>query len=337
VIARAVILGALACAPAAGAEPRRFVLKLATVAPDGTNYAREMKTFAREISDDTAGEVQIKWYWGGIAGDDPQMIERMKRGQLDGVGSGIVCQLLSPSFRAMHVPGLYRSREELHHVLGQLGPELSDEFRRAGYEYLGFGILGRVEIFSRRPLRSLADLRRERLWVWDMDVMLRRPLEAMGLTLVALPITEAGRAYAEGRHDGFLTVPSATLAYQWYTQAHYLTELRVNFLTGCVLVADRAFDRLPAPHQQAIRDAAARLSGRLETVNSDQDRKLLGGLFTRQGVQPVAVGDEFRREFAEAARAAVERLGGELLPPALYARVTALVAEYRAQHPEARE
>ena len=78
--------------------------------------------------------------------------------------------------------------------------------------------------------------------------------------------------------------------------------------------------------------ASAKFCERLEQVNLEQDRQLLGGLFSRQGVTPVAVSDEFRAEFASAARAATEQLGDKLLPPSLLARVEALVADYRKQH-----
>src|SRR5581483_5133972 len=97
---------ALACSLAAALTAARapadghFVVRMATVAPDGTAYARELRAFSREVADATQGEVSMKWYWGGIAGYDRQVAERVKRGQLDGVASGMICQLVAPSFRA---------------------------------------------------------------------------------------------------------------------------------------------------------------------------------------------------------------------------------------------
>ncbi|HZS40340.1 MAG TPA: TRAP transporter substrate-binding protein DctP [Polyangia bacterium] len=329
---------ALACSLAAALTAARapadghFVVRMATVAPDGTAYARELRAFSREVADATQGEVSMKWYWGGIAGDDRQVAERVKRGQLDGVASGMICQLVAPSFRALHMPGLFRTRDEVRYATGQLWSELAHEFHGAGYELLGFALLGPVEVFSRHPVRTLDDLKREKMWVWDTDVMLRDPLRAMGLDLVALPIEDAGRAYSDGKTDGFLTIPSGTLAFQWYAQAHYVTELRINYLTGCIAMTSRAFDRLPTAHQQSIRGAAAKFAARLEQVNEEQDRQLLGGLFTRQGITPVPVSEAFRAEFAQAARAALEKGGEQLVPSALRKRVEALIAEYRAAH-----
>src|SRR4051812_2756063 len=75
----------------------RTLLRLATVAPDGTAWARELKAFSRDLEAQTRGELSAKWYFGGIAGDDVQVGERIQRGQLDGVASGgMLCQQLSP-------------------------------------------------------------------------------------------------------------------------------------------------------------------------------------------------------------------------------------------------
>jgi TRAP-type transport system periplasmic protein len=327
-----VLLTATATATAtAHAEPK-FVLRMATVAPDGTGFARELRSLSREVAEATGGAVQLKWYWGGIAGDDAQIVERVARGQLDGVASGVVCQVLAPTFRAVHVPGLYRSRDEIHYVLGQLWDDVVREFRASGYQLLAFGVLGAVDVFSRHPVRTLDELKHERLWAWDADVMLRAPLAELGLALHVAPLDAAGRAYTDGRSDGFLTIPSATLMYQWYTQAHYLSELRVNFLTGCVAIATRAFDRLPSDYQQVLRGATAKMSDRLERHTQEQDAQLVGGVFSKQGVEPVPVSDAFRDEFAAAALAAVERMGARLIAPALLARAEKLVAHYRATH-----
>ena len=69
-------------------------------------------------------------------------------------------------------------------------------------------------------------------------------------------------------------------------------------------------------------------------MGEEQDRKLMGGLFGRQGLMPVQPADTFRVEFLEAARAASESLGTKLIAPVLMKRVTALVAAYRASHPK---
>jgi TRAP-type C4-dicarboxylate transport system substrate-binding protein len=125
--------------------------------------------------------------------------------------------------------------------------------------------------------------------------------------------------------------PAAALAFQWSTQAHYFSGLRLGVLAGCLLIANRAFDALPVESQQAIRTAAAKLRNRLEEVAGEQDSELLGTLFARQGLQLVPASSSFRSDYVQASAAARDRL--ELVPRALVERVVHLLGEYRAQHP----
>ena len=84
--------------PASG-EPE-VVLRLASVAPDGSILARELRTFASEVESETEGKVRIKWFMNAVAGDEIEQGERIKRGQLDGTaGGGMFCNRIMPTMR----------------------------------------------------------------------------------------------------------------------------------------------------------------------------------------------------------------------------------------------
>jgi TRAP-type C4-dicarboxylate transport system substrate-binding protein len=327
----------LACtfaATAARAEPAH-VIRLATPAPDGTAWARELKAFARDVEGATHGAVRIKWYLGGIAGDDVAAGERIQRKQLDGVGSGgVLCQRFSASMRALRLLGLFESRDEYAFALGRLKPILDDEFRQAGFVNLAEGTVGPNVLFTRSPVRRLAELRQGHYWLWDLDELLPTQLGALDVHLLVLPLETAGRAYDERRVDGFIAPPGAALAFQWSTQASYLADLRVAWLTGCLLIANRVFDGLPPEAQRAVVEAGARFHARWEQEGGAQDEALLGGLFARQGLKAVPVSAAFRAEFFAAARAVRERYGPLLVPRPVIDRVVGILTEYRAAHPE---
>src|SRR5262249_10161997 len=159
-------------------------------------------------------------------------------------------------------------------------------------------------IFSRTPIASLAELRQSRLWIWDLDDVLPRYLDALGVRTIPVALEGAARAYDEGRVDGFIAVPVAALAFQWTTQARYLTPLHVGLLTGCLIVTNRAFDALPLESQKALRVASARTMARLEEISRQQEDALLGGgLLTRHGLRYLELSDRFRTEFLQAAQA----------------------------------
>jgi TRAP-type C4-dicarboxylate transport system substrate-binding protein len=312
---------------------QKTVLRMASPAPEGTAWAREARAFARDVENLTHGAVTIKYYLGGITGDEFQTAEHIRRGQLDGIASsGMLCQQLAPSMRVLRVLGLFQTRDESAYVSGRLKSTFDEEFRKAGFINIGELGVGPDVIFSRAPIRSLAELRQTRLWIWDLDEMYKPQLRAIGMSVVAMPLTQAARGFDDHRLDGFIAVPTAALAFQWSAQVKYVTDLRVGFLRGCFLVSAKAWDQLPSTAQDALKEAHAHLLARLEDLGRAQDDALLGGLFEKQGVKRSEPSASFRADYLDAVQHMREQLGGQLVPGDLLSRVLGMLADYRAEH-----
>ncbi|MCU1283116.1 MAG: TRAP-type C4-dicarboxylate transport system, substrate-binding protein [bacterium] len=324
-------LAVLLSATLAAADP--VTLRIASVAPDGTAWAREVKAFGREIALATHDGVQVKWYLSGIAGDELQSHERVKRDQLDGILSGgMLCQRLAPSMRAAGMVSEFRDRNEAHYVLGRLKPIIDLEFAKESYVNVATAGMGFSVFFSRSPVRTMADLRKLRPWLWSLDEVLRRQLAAMGINAVPLPVEGSARAYDEGKVDGFVGLPSAALAFQCSSQARYVIDLRVGYLTGCMLIARRAWDMLSHDDQQIVESAAAKLQVRVQETTRQMDESLLSGLFGKQGLQALPVPAALQAEFSAAAHDARTTVDG-MVPPVSVERVAEWLAEYRSSHP----
>ncbi|MCU1283115.1 MAG: TRAP-type C4-dicarboxylate transport system, substrate-binding protein [bacterium] len=259
------------------------------------------------------------------------MIARIRRGLLDGVASGgMTCQRLAPTMKVIRIVGLFQSREEALYVLGRLKPRLDKEFARSGFTNLGEAGFGSDLVFSRTPIRSFEELRRARLWVWDVDDVYKAELPALGMRPTPLPIEAALTAFEADQIDGFISVATAALAYQWSTRAHYFTDLRVGYLMGCLVVAQNAFDELPIESQAAVHAAAARMMRHMEDMGERQDGALLTSLFEKQGMHRIEVSRTLRTEFLDAARQARLRLGTTLTTQALLDEINGWLADYRS-------
>jgi len=328
-IAVALTVAAVAMSPAARAD--EVTLRIGTMAPAGTAWARELNAFAREIGVATKGQVHIKFYFGGISGDEPAMGERIRRGQLDGAASGgPLCEALSPSMRVMRVVGLLTTQREASWVASQLWPTFESEMHKNGVVGLGTATLGPHIVFSRRPVRSIDDLKKTRFWVWDRDDVLRAELSSLGVDGLALPVADAARAYDEHRIDGFISPASVALAFQWSAMTRFVTDLRIDYITACVVVAERAFDPLPPETRNLIRSAGGKLAVRFADLGAREDAMLIDGLFQKQGVTTVPVDPRFAGEFFELARATRDKLDARLVPKALLSHVLAILADFRA-------
>jgi TRAP-type C4-dicarboxylate transport system substrate-binding protein len=323
------------CVPmSVGAADETYTLRFGTVAPDGSTLGRDLKIFAEDVAARSNGKVRIKWMYNGIAGDEIEQGDRIARGQLDGSAGGqMLCNRIMPSMMVTRVPGMFQSRDEAADALNRLQPTLEKEAHQRGYVLLSAPGLGPDVILTRTPVRNLAELRRLKLWRWDLDEVGIATSRAMGLQIVPTPLGAAARAYDSGQVDGFLAIPIAALSFQWSARAHYVTDLRGSYIWGCFIISEASFNRLPFAERQLLKDGAARARDRFEDSGKRSDEALLTGLFAKQGAQTVPVSESFRADYMAAARDARERVATKFVPRELMDKVLQMLADYRIERP----
>jgi TRAP-type C4-dicarboxylate transport system substrate-binding protein len=317
-----------ALATSAAADP--LTLRFGAMAPDGSSLAREMRAFGRQVEAITDGRVRVRWHFGAIAGDETRMLERLKRDQLDGAAGAALCIDVAPSLRLLRVVGLVQNRAELAELLSRLAPVAAAEARRNGLELISLAPFGIDVLFSREPIRDLDALKRQRIWIWDLDPLTRVQLGKMGLQPVPLPLDAAASAYEDKRIDAFLAIPTVALTWQWSAQARHVTVLSGGGLAACLAMTQHALDQLAIEDRRAIEEAGQQMSLSFGEESFALSEKLLSGLFARQGLTVAPPSPMLRAALAEIAVDARERLPGELVRPELLERVQGWLADFRA-------
>ncbi|MCU1277920.1 MAG: TRAP-type C4-dicarboxylate transport system, substrate-binding protein [bacterium] len=288
-------------------------LRMGTLVPDGTAWARELKAFAREVEDDA--QLKVKFYWGGIAGDEREMLGRVKRGQLDGVAGAAVCTELAPSLQVTRLQGLFPNRDAHERLVRQI-PNVDDEFKRAGFVNLGTAGMGPSIIFTRAPVTTWAELKKMRLWRWDLDPVAWQQARMMGLDVVPLSVNGGAAAFDDGKVDGFVALAASALAFQWQSRAPNILPLEMDYLNACFLVSIASWDELSLDTQRNVRAAAAKLTRRMELVGRDVDRVVIGGTLTGHGVHARPVPAATRDAFFAAAHETRARAAAQAHVPA---------------------
>jgi TRAP-type transport system periplasmic protein len=319
-------------AAVAGEDTPAITLRMAAIAPEGTGWAREVKALSREFEAATNGAVRMKWYLGGIAGDETMAVSRIRRGQLDGAAGALFCGSLSSTLAVTRVAGLVQSRDEALHLLNYLRPRIDEDFKRAGFVSLVIGNFGNDIIFLRERADSFAELKKRPLWIWNADAVLRRQMDLMGMHMVPAAIDELSPLYDAGKIDGMFVIPTAALAFQWTTRAKFFIDLRSSMLAGCMTLSQKSFDQLTFEQQQALRTATAKFALRFEELGKREDALLLGGTLERQGVHKLPASEGLRSAFIEAASAARGHLEDAVIPSSLVKESLDLLSTYRAAH-----
>jgi TRAP-type C4-dicarboxylate transport system substrate-binding protein len=118
--AAAVAAGAVARLPArpARAADAPMTLKLATVAPEGTPWAEQLKAYRQQVEAATKGRVRVKAFLGGALGDENQTVGECRRGAIPLWGGSLGALASSvPELSVLELPYLFRTAGEADKVL----------------------------------------------------------------------------------------------------------------------------------------------------------------------------------------------------------------------------
>ena len=134
-------------------------LKIATVAPAGTTWMKEMKKGANNIKKATDGRVKLKFYPGGVMGNDKSVHRKIKVGQLHGGAftSGGLAHI-DPAIQSLSLPMLFDSEDEVEYVREKMDSSLKQSMEKNGFVLLGISGAGFAQILSKAPLTDLGEL-----------------------------------------------------------------------------------------------------------------------------------------------------------------------------------
>jgi len=316
--------------PAAHAE-EAYVLKFATLAPQGSTWMNIITDWANQVEKESQGRLKFKLYGGGVSGDEPDVLRKIRFGQLQGgamTGHGIG-YIYSPT-RVLEIPFLFRSYHEVDHVRAQLMPEIREGFHQNDFELLGWMEVGFIQLFSRTPIYSIDDMKKRRIWLWQGDPLGTAFFAASGLSPVPLPITEVFSSLSTGLIDTTIAPPLGAIALQWFTKTPYMTSMPVMDGIGGLIVSRKFFDGLPKDLQQLLRRTGEEAGARL-LVETRRDNEKSLAVLKQNGVTFTSEWKDKDSDLYDLRDRAAAMLAKDgYIPAALYEKARKSLNDYRA-------
>jgi TRAP-type C4-dicarboxylate transport system substrate-binding protein len=287
------------------AHPTQLVLKFALIVPRTPELALEEKRYNQRLAELTNNEVQVRVYWGGTAGDEQDVVRKMRAGQMDAAPLGL--DVLSQFVReclVLQTPGLFRNYQQVDTVRKELTPGFADESYKNGYKALVWGDVGRLRLFSKKKINKVTDLRTVRPWLYPASQMLREFYKQIGATGVPLSIAEVYGGMQTGMIDTFWGTAALATALQWHRTASFVSQDGLGFINGAVVVRREAWDALPEAGRKGMDDIVKERTAEAQQKIRDMDDKIFARLLTRgyTGLKPDkpgewwAAGKELRRK-----------------------------------------
>lgn len=247
-------------------------LKIATIAPAGTTWMNEMLAGAKEIKQRTDGRVKLKFYPGGVMGNDQSVHRKIRIGQLHGGAftPGGLAQVHS-TIQSLGLPLLFNSFAEVDYVRAQMDPLIMESMEAQGFVVLGISEGGFARILSKQPMRDLETIRQSKVWIPEGDRLTQVLFEALGINPISLPISDVYTGLQTGLIETVTVNPTGAIAFQWHTSTGYMTEVPLSYLIGVLAIEKKSFQKLGAGDQAIVREEMGKVFRRMDKLNRDDN------------------------------------------------------------------
>ncbi|MCA9528257.1 MAG: TRAP transporter substrate-binding protein DctP [Myxococcales bacterium] len=318
------LLLALAATPALA----KTKLKLATVAPKGSIFHTVMMELGEAWKSASGGEVELKLYPGGVAGDDKDVIRKVRLGTMSG-GLLTVAGIASvdTAIHSLLLPMFYDSDAELEYVMGQLQPDLDRIYEEKGFVVLSYISGGWVRFFTVEQGCTPEALSAMKLFVFA-DSPVEKLWKDAGFNPVPLPITEISTALQTGLVTALPTTPQAALLMQWQKHVPHMCDSIWAPMVGGIIVGKEAWEKIDASQRPALKAAAVAAGQKLREEAKKSEASAIAAMKER-GLTVVPMDDALKAAWKKRTEEAWPKIRGTFTPEALFDKAVALRDAYR--------
>ncbi len=259
-------------------------LKIATLAPDGSSWMKELRIAAKEIETTTQGRVLVKFYPGGVMGPDAVVLRKIRLGQLHG-GVLTSSELASvyPDSIIYSMPFMFDSWDEVDKSRAQIDPMLAKGFEAKGYKMLGVSGIGFAYLMGTKPIRTRAEMNAVKLWIPQNDIIAERVFRQGGITPIPLPLGDVFTSLQTGLVDTVANTPSGAVALQWHGKVRGMVDLPMSFVVGFMVLDIKAYQKLTPADQASVSKIFGAAAKRMDANIKRDDTAALAAM-KKQGL-----------------------------------------------------
>jgi TRAP-type C4-dicarboxylate transport system substrate-binding protein len=291
------------------------IIKLATLAPEGSPWIQVLKAAADESQQKTGNAVQFKIYPGGVMGDERDMVRKMHIGQLQAamLSSASLASMFS-EIDVLQIPFLFDSYPETDFVVGKMEDGFKSGLEKNGYVALGWSEAGFVYLMSTVPVETLELLRKAKVWIWNDSPMSKAIFEEAGVIGVPLSITDVLVGLQTGLVEVVYVPPSVAVALQWFTRIKYITDAPLNYMIGGLVAKKEAFDKIDPQHQAVVKEVFQRHMTRLKEIIRAENQEALT-VMQKQGIKLLTPGKSQIADYKAISEKAMQKESGHKYSP----------------------
>ncbi len=311
------------------AVSKTAVIKIATLAPEGSAWTEIFNDLNAELKTATNNGVRLKIYPGGVLGNEKDMIRKMYVGQIH--GALLTSAGLSTIFDEMDVfqiPFLFNTYDEVDYVLKKMDGFFKKGFADKGYILPSWSEGGFIRMMSTQPIASLDDLKKAKIWTWEDAPMAKAIFYEAGISAIPLSLPDVLVALQTGLVEVVYAPPSGAISLQWFTKTKYMTDFPLMYLIGGIVIKKNIFTKLSPEHREILLALCSKYMDILKLEVRKENQEAIE-VMAKHGVKLIRPSEEQIAEFKDLSIRTMNRQIGKSFSEKIKDDVIGYVEEYR--------
>ena len=319
------ILLLIICSGALISKP--IVIKLATLAPEGTEYYNLLLEMGQRWQEETNGEIILRIYPNGVVGRESDTIRKMRIGQIQASAmSSIGLADLTDQIQAFTIPMKFKDYDDVESVKEVMFDDISNGLSESGFKLLFLVDIGWVYWFSANEIAVPEDLRNAKIYTTAGDYVTVELFKQFGFNAIPVSETDILTSLQTGMINSMQTVPILSLSSGWFALMPNMLDLKWAVFIGAVIVDERVWSKIRPEHQKVMMEIAQEIGKKYQENGRKTDAQAIE-MMKKYGMNVKTPTDEELKIWNDFKEKIMPDVIDTYVPKDIYDKVTSAIDE----------
>ena len=308
-------------------------VRIGSPLPQNSPWGRTLDRIAAEWSRITNGQVRLNVRHGGIEGGETRMQMSLASNTIQAaVFTSVGLTEYNPNILTLSAPFLIRTYDELNAVMNEVQGELESGINSGDYFIVAWSRAGFVNLFSRDPVFTPDDLRRQRIASNPENEDMNTSFKTMGYQVVDSDWVDVGQRLATGQVQAIYNNPAAVAAFQLNAYMRNMLSLNLAPVMGGIIINQQTWRRIGAldpGYQQSLVRATRQITAELDSSMQRTVNDAINAM-GREGLAVNSPSPSQEQLWYNEVERALPGLLGTIYDRTLYQRINTILARFRS-------
>jgi TRAP-type C4-dicarboxylate transport system substrate-binding protein len=304
-----------------------IIIKLATLAPEGTEYYNLLLEMGQRWQEETNGEIILRIYPNGVVGRESDTIRKMRIGQIQASAmSSIGLADLTDQIQAFTIPMVFKDYDDVEKVKEVMFDDISNGLSESGFKLLFLVDIGWVYWFSANEIAVPEDLRNAKIYTTAGDYLTVELFKRFGFNAIPVSETDILTSLQTGMINSMQTVPILSLSSGWFALMPNMLDLKWAVFIGAVIIDERVWSKIRPEHQKVMMEVAQEIGKKYQENGRKTDAQAIE-MMKEYGMKVKTPTDEELKIWEDFKEKIIPDVIDTYVPKEVYDKVTSAIDE----------